>query len=209
MQQLSAAGRSPTGILRHQQLLQSLAAWLWQLHRCLACNALGSTTLFTAAGLAVPHWTGTASKHHGVLHELLTAVESASAAVRLAIAAASGGPLCTSAAAPSSGQPTESAAGDCQWSSIFSDLGDNLLLLCDHLCALPAKNMCNNPTCTNMTGTSEAGLVKGSGRTRSTCRTARYCSQECQQQHWKTHKGVCKAIAKQRIGTKRAVCGSK
>jgi hypothetical protein len=27
------------------------------------------------------------------------------------------------------------------------------------------------------------------------CRTARYCSRDCQRQHWKQHKPGCKALA--------------
>jgi hypothetical protein len=62
------------------------------------------------------------------------------------------------------------------------------------LTALPVSCTCNNPTCGNLSETSELKLVKGSSHACSACRTARYCSKECQTKHWKQHKPVCKAL---------------
>jgi hypothetical protein len=65
---------------------------------------------------------------------------------------------------------------------------------------LAISRACNNPTCSNISGPSEAGLVKGSSSTCGGCRTARYCCRDCQTQHWKLHKSVCKALAAARAG---------
>lgn len=48
--------------------------------------------------------------------------------------------------------------------------------------------LCNNPSCANVTGMSEQGLVSGRSCVCSGCRTARYCGRLCQRQHWKHHK---------------------
>jgi hypothetical protein len=65
---------------------------------------------------------------------------------------------------------------------------------------LAISRACNNPTCSNISGPSEAGLVKGSSSTCGGCWTARYCCRDCQTQHWKLHKSVCKALAAARAG---------
>jgi hypothetical protein len=57
------------------------------------------------------------------------------------------------------------------------------------------SSVCNNPSCSNVSGPSEAGLVKGSSCACGGCRVARYCGKTCQSQHWKLHKPVCKALA--------------
>jgi len=54
---------------------------------------------------------------------------------------------------------------------------------------------CNNPYCSNLEGPSEVELVQGRARLCGKCRVARYCSKECQAQHWKLHKPACKALA--------------
>jgi hypothetical protein len=63
------------------------------------------------------------------------------------------------------------------------------------LTALPVNCACNNPACSNFSEISELKLVKGSSHACSACRTARFCSKECQTQHWKQHKPVCKSLA--------------
>jgi hypothetical protein len=68
------------------------------------------------------------------------------------------------------------------------------------LSTLAISSACNNPACSNVSGPSEAGLVKGSSSTCGGCRTARYCCRACQTQHWKLHKPVCKALAAARAG---------
>jgi len=54
---------------------------------------------------------------------------------------------------------------------------------------------CNNPHCSNLAGPSELLLVSGRGNMCAGCRVARYCSRDCQRQHWKQHKPACKALA--------------
>jgi len=53
---------------------------------------------------------------------------------------------------------------------------------------------CNDRQCSNLSGPSELLLVKGKAHLCSGCRTARYCSRECQTRHWPEHKPVCKAL---------------
>jgi hypothetical protein len=63
------------------------------------------------------------------------------------------------------------------------------------LSTLAIPSACNNPACSNISGPSEAALVKGSSSTCAGCRVARYCCKSCQNQHWKVHKPACKALA--------------
>ncbi|KAF6253232.1 hypothetical protein COO60DRAFT_1643321 [Scenedesmus sp. NREL 46B-D3] len=66
--------------------------------------------------------------------------------------------------------------------------------LCDQF---PLPHCCNNPCCVELRGVSELRLVGGKGCVCGRCRTARYCSRQCQLQHLKAHKPVCKRIAGQ------------
>jgi hypothetical protein len=82
-----------------------------------------------------------------------------------------------------------------------------VMQLVQQLCALGAalsaqaiSSACNNPACSNISGPSEAALVKGSSSTCGGCRVARYCCKTCRNQHWKQHKPVCKALAAARTG---------
>jgi hypothetical protein len=52
---------------------------------------------------------------------------------------------------------------------------------------------CNNPTCGNTAGPSEAQLVGGRSCICVGCRTVRYCGRVCQRETWRRHKPVCKA----------------
>jgi hypothetical protein len=72
--------------------------------------------------------------------------------------------------------------------SAVKDLGQALT-------SLPCATACNNPLCTNLSDASEVQLVQGNQHKCSACRVARYCGKECQAQHWKQHKPVCKALA--------------
>jgi hypothetical protein len=49
--------------------------------------------------------------------------------------------------------------------------------------------------CNNVSGPSELPLVSGRSCVCGGCRVARYCSRDCQRQHWKQHKPVCQALA--------------
>jgi hypothetical protein len=63
------------------------------------------------------------------------------------------------------------------------------------LCLLAAQPICNNPACANVSGPSETLLASGRSCVCGGCRIAHYCSKPCQQEHWKQHKPVCKALA--------------
>jgi hypothetical protein len=62
---------------------------------------------------------------------------------------------------------------------------------------LPLPYCCNNPGCRNLAGLSEQELVSGRSSRCSGCKVARYCSRECQAQHWGApagHKAACKRL---------------
>lgn len=60
------------------------------------------------------------------------------------------------------------------------------------LTAVGVSCCCNNPDCNHVDDHSELGMVVPRGLCAG-CKVARYCSQDCQGQHWKHHKSVCKA----------------
>jgi len=63
------------------------------------------------------------------------------------------------------------------------------------LSSLAAPCLCNNPGCSNVSGPTESEMVHAGSCRCSACRTARYCSKECQKEHWKQHKTACKVLA--------------
>jgi hypothetical protein len=65
-------------------------------------------------------------------------------------------------------------------------------LLC---AALPTRYCCNEPSCCCIDRPSELQLAGGKGSQCSGCGVARYCGAVHQRQHWKMHKGVCRAIS--------------
>jgi len=54
--------------------------------------------------------------------------------------------------------------------------------------SLAFPTACNNPHCSNLSGASELMLVSGRSKMCAGCLVARYCSRDCQRQHWKQHK---------------------
>jgi hypothetical protein len=62
------------------------------------------------------------------------------------------------------------------------------------LTAVAIPHACNNPSCRNVRELREQKVVSGSGCTCGNCRVARYCSKECQVQHWQQHMPVCNAV---------------
>jgi hypothetical protein len=73
------------------------------------------------------------------------------------------------------------------------------------LSSLPLSWGCSNPTCTNLQGPNEEGIVRGKGHVCRACRMARYCGTACQAVHWKQHKPVCQAVAAAAAGDQAAV----
>jgi chemotaxis protein histidine kinase CheA len=71
------------------------------------------------------------------------------------------------------------------------------------LALLAISHACNNPMCRNVSGPSEAVLVGGRSCVCGGCRTAHYCSRQCQREHWQQHKPVCRELAA--AGTAAAV----
>jgi len=74
--------------------------------------------------------------------------------------------------------------------------------------SLAFPTACSNPRCSNLSGPSELQLVSGRGNMCAGCLVARYCSRDCQRQHWKQHKPVCKALAAAAAAGKAAAADS-
>ena len=63
------------------------------------------------------------------------------------------------------------------------------------LCAFAVPCLCNSPSCSNMSGLTELGLVSGRSCVCGGCRVARYCGRACQRLVWKQHMPLCAALA--------------
>jgi hypothetical protein len=63
------------------------------------------------------------------------------------------------------------------------------------LCSFAVPSFCNNPSCSNVSGLSEVGLVSGRSCICGGCRATRYCGRTCQRAMWKQHKAICAALA--------------
>jgi hypothetical protein len=59
--------------------------------------------------------------------------------------------------------------------------------------AAPLKLLCNNPSCEDFSGVSEAAATASKRCT--ACRCCNYCSVACQRADWKRHKHACRHIA--------------
>jgi hypothetical protein len=63
------------------------------------------------------------------------------------------------------------------------------------LMAVPVDFACNNPDCESLDGPWELGLVTHRAKVVcGGCGVARYCSRNCQQQHWKWHMDTCRRL---------------
>ena len=83
--------------------------------------------------------------------------------------------------------------GDCVEG--LQELGRELVVLFELLLEeVPSPLGCNFPGCSNLSGFTEADEA-GSVCTR--CQEARYCSMQCQVDHWEQHKRVCRRLRKQ------------
>jgi hypothetical protein len=63
------------------------------------------------------------------------------------------------------------------------------------MCLFAVPCLCNNPSCANLSGLTEMGLVSGRSCVCGGCRVAHYCGRACQPAVWKQHKPVCAALA--------------
>lgn len=78
--------------------------------------------------------------------------------------------------------------------TVFGQLAEELSTFGAVVCSeLPVPLCCNNPGCLSLAGASELELVGGKG-TVCKCKEARYCCKQCQVDHWKQHKAVCKRL---------------
>ena len=77
----------------------------------------------------------------------------------------------------------------------LQSFGREMVVLFDVLLEeVPSPLGCNFPGCSNLSGFTEADEV-GSVCTR--CQEARYCSRQCQVDHWEQHKKACRRLRKQ------------
>jgi len=101
-------------------------------------------------------------------------------------------------ALPGADNDSATASDDSESASICDSnaitLAQQLRVMGLALNTLAISCACNNPYCSNLEGLSELELVQGRARQCAKSRTARYCSRECQAQHWKLHKPACKAL---------------
>lgn len=75
-------------------------------------------------------------------------------------------------------------------------LADSLAVLGRTLGAVATPLLCNNPCCSNLTGSCELHLVdRGKQKICAKCQTSRFCSVDCQRSHHKRHKRVCWQLA--------------
>ena len=77
----------------------------------------------------------------------------------------------------------------------LEELGREMVVLFEVLLEeVPSPLGCNFPGCSNLSGFTEADEA-GSVCTR--CHEARYCSRQCQVDHWEQHKRACRRLRKQ------------
>jgi hypothetical protein len=83
----------------------------------------------------------------------------------------------------------------------FGRLIKALVSVGNALSMFAVPHCCNNPSCSNTAGLTEASLVSGKGCICAGCKVARYCGKACQAAHWKVvHKPVCRML-RARSGT--------
>jgi hypothetical protein len=121
------------------------------------------------------------------VQKLRECIEGAEAALQDAVT----GTVC----GPTSNLPSSASSAANTPIQTQESLSHHLQTLGHALSSLVHAHACNNPSCSNMSGPSEAKLVAGSSSKCSSCRMARYCSRACQKEHWKHHKPVCKGLA--------------
>jgi hypothetical protein len=110
--------------------------------------------------------------------------------------------------APDSASHTEAQVAPEQSSSAVEQdaLRSQLQSLGAAVTAVAVKCVCNNPSCSNIAGASDVGLVSGRSCVCAGCLTARYCSSRCHTEAWKQHKPACRALAA--VATAAAAAGS-
>jgi hypothetical protein len=86
------------------------------------------------------------------------------------------------------------ASGQCELSH-FMEAAQQLQSAGSVLSLFAVPCLCNSPSCANLSGWSELGLVSGRSCVCGGCRVARYCGRACQRLAWKQHKPVCAALS--------------
>ena len=77
----------------------------------------------------------------------------------------------------------------------LQDLGQEMVVLFKLLLEeVPSPLGCNFPGCSNLSGFTE---VDAAASVCIRCNEARYCSRQCQVDHWEQHKKACRRLRKQ------------
>jgi hypothetical protein len=72
-----------------------------------------------------------------------------------------------------------------------AEFAGSLAVLGEALGAVATPLLCNNPSCSNLAGSSELRLVnRGKQKICAKCLCSRYCSVDCQRSSWEKHRRV-------------------
>jgi hypothetical protein len=99
------------------------------------------------------------------------------------------------ARAPAGAAPSTSATAAAAGTSGLQSMVQELQAVGAGFSNIAVRTMCNNPSCSNVSRPTELQLVSRRGCLRGGWCSARYCCKDCQQQHWKQHRPVCRCLA--------------